>query len=202
MACGLCCPTLSFSPKGADSPLHGDHPVQTPPVLAIHSGSEFPSAVLPDRPSLHVASSSFFPWEQLFCGSYPVWPKILAVAIRIIFKSELTATAMNCHVFGQEPRLCTTYQLLQGLRVVWKNWGARPGGSWLQKCGSRTENSFFTPKFPTGRCREVWLLLRFHLEWEKSHASSCCACVGRTICTSQPGVSKMQRVLNSSSLFM
>lgn len=37
---------------------------------------------------------------------------------------------------------------------------------------------------------------------QKSHASSRCACVGGKIYTSQPGVSKMQNVLNSSSLFM
>lgn len=102
-------------------------------VLVTQSGDEFLHTAAPNPQSLRAASNSFlgnsFLMEiNLFgqgCSLVAVW---------IIFKSELTATAINCRVFGQEPHLCSTSQLLQGLHAGGlEKLRGRPRGSWLQK---------------------------------------------------------------------
>lgn len=125
--CELCSP-LSLSPHSSDSSLHWGCSVQTPFSSADKLGDEFLPTAAPNHQSLHAASTpsleTAFSWK-LTC--------LAKVAHCCCFKSELTATAINCHVFGQEPHLCTTSQLLQGLHTGGlEKLRGRPRGSWLQ----------------------------------------------------------------------
>lgn len=66
---------------------------------------------------------------------------------------------------------------------------SRPEGSWLQKHGSRTGHSFFTPKFPYFGCHGGFI------QSSRSLIQATTAHVGSIIYTSQPRVSKLQHTL-------
>lgn len=159
----LCSPALCFSPKSDDSLLAQGRYVQTPfspgntlRVWISEYGCSWPSISARCLLTLSFLENSFFMEINLFGQRF-------SLLLFGFFSAEWVDS--NSNTLSRVWVGATSLHHLQAVARVAcgvEELGGRPGGSWLQKCGSRTGHSFFTPKFPPGRGGEVWPLLRFH----------------------------------------